>query len=65
MTIDAPLLQAIARAFHHVELGATRAAELAVEAERLDGSLRAAAASRLNLDSDPAACTAVLERGAS
>jgi hypothetical protein len=64
MAVHAPLLQAIARAFLDVELDETRAAELAVEIERLDGSLRAAAASRLDLDSDPAACAAVLERGA-
>jgi hypothetical protein len=64
MTVEAPLLQAIARAFHGIALDDARAAELAVEVERLDKSIGTAAASRLALDDDPAGCAAVLDRGA-
>jgi hypothetical protein len=64
MTVDTPLLQAIARAFHDLTLADARAAELALELDRLDRAIRATAASGLDLDSDPTACAAVLDRGA-
>jgi hypothetical protein len=64
MTVDTPLLQAIARAFHDIELDDARAAELAVEVERLDRAIHAAAAPCLELDDDLAAGAAVLDQGA-
>lgn len=60
--IDAPFIQRLARDIYAIEVAAPRAAELAVEAERLDAAVRRAAVA-LDFDTLPAAHVELLRAG--
>ena len=65
MPLSPRFLKDAAKVFQDVDFSDTRAGELALEVERLNNSVRAAAASSLDFDAEPSGFFAVLARGVS
>jgi hypothetical protein len=64
MTIPARFVKDAAKLYQDVDLTDPRAGELALEVERLNASVRAAAARTLDFDAEPSTFFAVLAKRA-
>jgi hypothetical protein len=62
MPVSSRFVKDAAKVFQDVDLSDARAGELALEVERLNTAVRAAAASSLDFDAEPSAFFAVLAR---
>jgi len=64
MPVTSRFVKEAAKVLQDVDFSEARAGELAVEVERLNTSIRAAAATSLDFDAEPSAFFAVLARRA-